>query len=67
MKKDFYIYNMIQSNFFLSRGLSPVEVGFSSKNKKVYLKFIRNEASQKVFDEWCNLCESLKQNAVLNG
>jgi hypothetical protein len=56
MKRDFYIYNPVQANFFLQKGLVPVEIGIGKKNKKVFIKFIRDENSQIVFDEWCKLC-----------
>jgi hypothetical protein len=52
MNKYFYIYNYIQSNFFLKMGIPALEVG-KGKRGDFYVKFPRNEASQIVFDIWC--------------
>jgi len=52
MKRDFYIYNPAQANFFLQKGLVPVEIG--KLKGSVYIKFLRNVKSEEVFGEWCN-------------
>lgn len=67
MKNDFYIYNPVQADFFLSKGLVPTKIGVGDKDKKVFIKFSRNEESNKVFDEWCVLCERLKRNSAQIG
>jgi hypothetical protein len=52
MDKYFYIYNPIQSNFFLKMGIPALEVG-KGNNGNFYVKFPRNEASEMVFTVWC--------------
>ena len=50
---DFYIYNPIQSIYFIKNGLIPVEIG-TGKLGHAYLKFERNKTCTRVFDNWCN-------------
>jgi hypothetical protein len=52
MNKYFYIYNPIQSTFFLEMGIPALEVG-KGKKGDFYVKFPRNEESEKVFSLWC--------------
>lgn len=51
MKRDFYIYNPVQANYFLQRGLIPVEIG--KLKRSTYVRFKRDSYSEEVFTEWC--------------
>lgn len=50
-EKYFYIYNPTQANFFFQNGVKISEIG-KGKKDDVYVKFIRDDASEKVFTEW---------------
>ncbi len=52
VNKYFYIYNFEQANFFIHNGLEVLEVGKGSKHGDVYLKFLRNQKANEVFDRW---------------
>jgi len=56
----FYIYNLVQANFFLMNGLTAMEVGKGNRGD-VYVKFARNAKSEEVFDRW------VKRGQELNG
>ncbi len=47
----FYIYNLSQARFFLRQGLRPIDIGIGNK-KEVFIKFLRDEESEKVFTQW---------------
>jgi len=47
----FYIYNLVQANFYISNGIKPLEVGKGNRGD-IYLKFPRNEKSEEVFSRW---------------
>ena len=49
----FFIYNVKQANFFLHKGLLPVNIGLGARNE-VFLKFVRNPESEEIFYEWVN-------------
>lgn len=49
--KYFYIYNIEQADFFIKNGLQVNSVGKGKKND-IYLKFVRDEESEKVFSLW---------------
>lgn len=50
-EKCFYIYNPTQANFFYQNGVKIIEIG-KGKKDDVYVKFTRDDASEKVFSEW---------------
>lgn len=54
----FYIYNLAQANYFISKGLVPLLVGKSSSGN-VYIKFVRNEKAEMVFTKWCDGKENI--------
>lgn len=56
---DFYIYNIIQAQFFLDCGLCPIGVGRGKKGD-FYLKFIRNPKSEEIFSSWVNYINKTK-------
>ena len=49
--KDFYLYNYLQSDFFLQHGLSPIQIGKGNKDD-IFVRFIRDDKSELVFNEW---------------
>lgn len=49
--KDFFIYNYLQADFFLQHGLIPKQIGKGNQDD-IYVRYTRNEKSEKVFDEW---------------
>jgi hypothetical protein len=51
MNKYFYIYNPHQADFFVKKGALVVGVGKGSKGD-VYVKFLRNQKSIEIFNEW---------------
>lgn len=51
--KDFYIYNLEQANFFLQKGLVPIEVGLGTM-KTMFVRFRRDDEAERVFTQWCN-------------
>ena len=53
MNKYFYIYNQRQADFFYKSGLEIIEIG-RGKQGDTFIKFEKNEESQKVFTEWMN-------------
>jgi hypothetical protein len=57
--KYFYIYNHIQSNFFLNNGIPVLEIG-KGKKGDIYIKFPRNEKSEEVFSRWIERGRYLK-------
>jgi len=52
MEKYFYIYNVKQADFFVKNNLKPMEVG-KGNTRAVYIKFLRNEESEEIFNQWC--------------
>jgi hypothetical protein len=54
IKEFFYIYNVKQADFFVKNNLQPIEIG-KGNSQAVYIKFLRNDDSNKVFDMWCNI------------
>ena len=46
-----FIYNILQSNFYLSKGVIPLEIGINSLTNRVWLKFNYFE-SQQAYEEW---------------
>lgn len=51
MSKDYYIYNLRQSKYFIDAGLPLVEIGVGT-HRDVFHRFARNEESERVFEEW---------------
>jgi hypothetical protein len=51
MNKFFYIYNPHQADFFVREGAIVVGVGKGTKGD-VYVKFLRNQKCQEIFNEW---------------
>ncbi|NLJ58232.1 MAG: hypothetical protein GX339_05235 [Tissierellia bacterium] len=52
-KKDFYIYNHFQAQFFLDQGLCPIRIGKGSRGD-LFIRFERNEEAERVFEMWCD-------------
>lgn len=48
-----YIYNPIQSNYYISQGVMIKEVGIHPVSKKTWYKFSYDE-SYNAYSEWCN-------------
>lgn len=51
--RNIYIYNPIQSNYYISQGVMIKEVGIHPITKKPWYKFGFKE-SYDVYSEWCN-------------
>ena len=47
-----YIYNPIQSNYYISQGVMIKEVGIHPVSKKTWFKFSYDE-SYKPYSNWC--------------
>lgn len=48
-----YIYNPVQSNYYISQGVMIKEVGIHSITKKPWYKFGFQD-SENVYSQWCN-------------
>ena len=48
-----YIYNPIQSNYYISQGIMIKETGIHPKTKKAWYKFGYLETLE-VYSKWCN-------------
>lgn len=46
-----YIYDLNQANFYISKGVKPVEIGIHDKTKKTFVVFKREELTP-IFYEW---------------
>ncbi len=51
--KYIFVYNLIQAEFYFSKGITPLKVGKGTKGD-VFVQFLRTEALKLAFDEWCN-------------
>ena len=38
-EKVTFLYNMLQVNFYLSKGICPLEIGINSTTKRTWVKF----------------------------
>lgn len=47
-----YIYNPVQSNFYLSQGITLKETGIHPSTKRVWYKFSYDDTLD-VYSEWC--------------
>lgn len=58
-RKDIFLYNMSQAQFFLDHGLCPI--GISRGNQgDVYVKFEHTEAAEEVWQKWNAHVERMK-------
>ena len=48
-----YIYNPIQSNYYISQGIMIKETGIHPETKKTWYKFGYEETLE-VYSKWCN-------------
>jgi len=51
-EKVTFLYNMLQVNFYLSKGICPLEIGINSTTKRTWVKFGWYD-STKAYEEWC--------------
>jgi hypothetical protein len=51
--KYIFVYNLIQAEFYFSKGITPLKVGKGTKGD-VFVQFLRTDALKSAFDEWCN-------------
>jgi len=51
-EKVTFLYNMLQVNFYLSKGICPLEIGINSTTKRTWVKFSW-DGSTKAYEEWC--------------
>jgi len=58
-RRDVYVYNLVQAQFFLDCGLRPVAVG-RGKHGDVFLRFKRDEATEEAFQRWRNFAREMK-------
>lgn len=49
--KDFYIYNYLQADYFIKKGVLPVGCGKGSKGG-IYVRFKRDKKSEDVQELW---------------
>lgn len=59
MAKFYYIYNPHQANYFYMNDVPIVEIGKGGKGD-TYVKFPRNEYSEKVFAKWIDRCKLMR-------
>jgi hypothetical protein len=59
-EKPTYLYNMLQVNFYLSRGICPLEIGINSTTRKTWVKFGWNQTTN-IYQEWCNRKSTLNK------
>ena len=51
-EKVTYLYNFDQINFYFSKGICPLEIGFHPVSRKSWCKFSWSGTTD-VFHEWC--------------
>jgi len=51
-EKVTFLYNMLQVNFYLSKGICPLEIGINSTTRRTWVKFSW-QGSTKAYEEWC--------------
>lgn len=47
-----YIYNLAQANFYMQKGIKPLDVGIHDVTNKTWFKFDYYE-TQLAYSEWC--------------
>jgi len=50
--KVMYIYNPLQANFYMSKGIKPLGTGINPKTNRIWYKFSFNETLE-AYSEWC--------------
>ncbi len=52
-EKFAYLYNLDQINYYLSKGICPLEMGIHFQSRRTWCKFSW-DGTTNVFSEWCN-------------
>lgn len=50
--KFIYIYNLVQAEFYFSKGIAPYRIGLSSQ-KNVFAQFLKTDELENAFTDWC--------------
>ena len=53
----YYIYNMLQSDFYIKNGIMPTGTGLGNKGD-AYLIFKNTNKLQEVFARWNDICKN---------
>ena len=56
-----YIYNILQSNFYIQNGHIPLGIGRHEKTGNVYVIF-DYESTKDIYAKWCKQCKEYKNN-----
>ena len=55
-EKSFFVFDLRQANYFMSKGLIALRVGKGKKDGKTFVQFKDSKELREVFSEWCDLC-----------
>lgn len=58
-EKVTYLYNMLQVNFYLSKGIYPLEIGINSTTHKTWVKFSWHGTTD-IYEQWCDRKSTVK-------
>jgi hypothetical protein len=61
MQTYLYIYNRHQANYFIENGLPVLEFG-KGKKDGYYVKFLRDDTANAVFDKWINVKDEIMKS-----